>query len=160
MSFRRKSRELVIQSLYALEYEERDEYLQELDLLNKYEEKLQIVAEENHIETEKEIYKFAEKLLKGLLPLLSEIDAIINQYSKGWTTERIARVDLCIMRLAVFELVFFKTPAPVVINEALEITKKFCSETSAPYINAVLDAVHHHKEIDKTEKKTDSEQSE
>ncbi|HOD54950.1 MAG TPA: transcription antitermination factor NusB [Candidatus Cloacimonadota bacterium] len=156
MSFRRKSRELVIQSLYALEYEERDEYLQELDLLNKYEEKLQIVAEENHVDTEKEIYKFAEKLLKGLLPLLSEIDDIINKHSKGWTTERIARVDLCIMRLAVFEMVFFNTPAPVVINESLEITKKFCSETSAPYINAVLDAVHHHKEVEQSNTQSES----
>ncbi len=147
MSFRRKSRELVIQSLYALEYEELDEYLQELDLLNKFEEKLSIVAEENHIDKDKEIFVFAQKLMKGLLPLISELDQVINLHSKGWTTDRIAKVDLCILRLAVYELVYIKTPPAVIINEAIEISKKFCSETSAPYINAVLDAVHHQKVV-------------
>lgn len=152
MSFRRKSRELVIQSLYALEYEDLDEYLQELDLLNKFEDKLMIVAEENHIEKDKEIFVFAQKLMKGLLPLLTELDQIINLHSKGWTTDRIAKVDLCILRLAVYELVFLKTPPAVIMNEAIEISKKFCSETSAPYINAVLDAVHHQKVVENDSK--------
>lgn len=149
MSFRRKSREIVIQTLYALEYEERDDYLQELELLNQYEEKLATIAEENHIDQEKEIYKFANKLLKGMLPNLGDIDEVINEYSKGWSTERIAKVDLSILRLAIYEINFAKTPAPVVINEAIEISKKFCSETSAPYINAVLDAVHHQVKVEK-----------
>jgi N utilization substance protein B len=149
MSFRRKSREFVIQTLYALEYEEKNEYLQELELLNKYEEKLLSIAEENHIDHEKEIYKFAESLLKGMIPNISDIDEIINQHSKGWSSERIAKVDLSILRLAVYELKFANTPAPVVINEAIEISKKFCSETSAPFINAVLDAVHHQNKVEK-----------
>ncbi|MCB5250006.1 MAG: transcription antitermination factor NusB [Candidatus Cloacimonadales bacterium] len=142
MSFRRKSRELVVQTLYALEYESNDEYLQELDLLSKYEEKLLLIAEECRVDTKKKIYDFAKKLLQNLIPMLSEIDKIINQYSIGWTTDRIAKVDLCIMRLAIYEIVYYKTPAPVVINESLEISKKFCSETSTPFINAVLDAVY------------------
>jgi len=50
------------------------------------------------------------------------------------------------MRLAVFEIIFYGTPAPVVINESVEISKKFCSETSAPFINAVLDAVFQNQE--------------
>ncbi|HPY95883.1 MAG TPA: transcription antitermination factor NusB [Candidatus Cloacimonadota bacterium] len=146
MSFRRKSRELVVQTLYALGYEENDDYLQELELVNKYEEKLLLIAEDRRIDEKSQIYTFAHDLLKDLIIGMSKIDRIINEYSIGWTTERIAKVDLCIMRLAVFEIIFYGTPAPVVINESVEISKKFCSETSAPFINAVLDAVFQNQE--------------
>ncbi|HOQ80101.1 MAG TPA: transcription antitermination factor NusB [Candidatus Cloacimonadota bacterium] len=146
MSFRRKSRELVVQTLYALGYEENDDYLQELELINKYEEKLLLIAEDRRIDEKSQIYTFAHDLLKDLIIAMNKIDHIINEYSIGWSTERIAKVDLCIMRLAVFEIIFYGTPAPVVINESVEISKKFCSETSAPFINAVLDAVFQNQE--------------
>ncbi|HOE91700.1 MAG TPA: hypothetical protein PLV22_06965, partial [Candidatus Cloacimonadota bacterium] len=67
MSFRRKSRELVVQTLYALGYEENDDYLQELELINKYEEKLLLIAEDRRIDEKSQIYTFAHDLLKDLI---------------------------------------------------------------------------------------------
>ena len=70
---------------------------------------------------------------------MEEIDGLINQYAKGWTTERMSKVDLTIIRLAVYEIKFDEdVPAGVAINEAVEIAKKFGQEESAGFVNGVL----------------------
>ena len=74
-----------------------------------------------------------------ILQRLEEIDGLINQYAKGWTTERMSKVDLTIIRLAVYEMKFDEdVPAGVAINEAVEIAKKFGQEESAGFVNGVL----------------------
>ena len=74
-----------------------------------------------------------------ILQRLEEIDGLINQYAKGWTTERMSKVDLTIIRLAVYEIKFDEdVPAGVAINEAVEIAKKFGQEESAGFVNGVL----------------------
>ncbi len=143
MGFRRKARELVVQTLYGLLYEETSELLMELEYLEKYPAILEIVALENHQESHEQILQFADSLLKNMIPAMEEVDQIIIQHSKGWPIERIAKLDLCILRLAVYEMMLLKTPAPVVIDEAIEISKKFCAENSSKFVNAVLDAIYH-----------------
>lgn len=70
---------------------------------------------------------------------LEEIDRLINEKAKGWTTDRMGKVDLTIIRLAVFEILFDdQVPAGVAINEAVELAKKFGQEESYSFVNGVL----------------------
>ena len=73
---------------------------------------------------------------------LSEIDAKLNECSKGWKTARMAKVDLTILRLAVFEVVYDEdVPNRVAINEAVELAKKFGGNDSPSFVNGVLGKV-------------------
>ncbi len=80
-------------------------------------------------------------LARGAVAALPEIDQLIARHSDNWRSERLAVVDRLIMRVAVYELLFEKTPPPVVINEALELAKTFSGERAVAFVNGVLDAV-------------------
>ena len=80
-------------------------------------------------------------LARGVVSALPEIDLLIARHTDNWRSERLAVVDRLIMRLAVYELLFEKTPPPVVINEALELAKTFSGDRAVAFINGVLDAV-------------------
>lgn len=70
---------------------------------------------------------------------LPEIDALLNEASKGWKTQRMAKVDLAILRLGVYELRYDDDiPSGVAINEAVELAKKFGGQDSASFINGIL----------------------
>jgi N utilization substance protein B len=74
-----------------------------------------------------------------ILEKLGEIDNMLNTRAKGWTTERMGKVDLTILRLAVYEIVFDDdVPTGVAINEAVELAKKFGQEESSSFVNGVL----------------------
>jgi N utilization substance protein B len=82
----------------------------------------------------------ARLLVSGLESHLAEIDRLIKKHSQNWPLERISRTDLAILRLAFYELAFLKeTPEKVIINEALELSKRFSTEDSFAFINGVLD---------------------
>ena len=77
--------------------------------------------------------------VKKILEKLPEIDEKINQVAEGWKTRRMGKVELTILRLAVYELKFGKaTPKKVVINEAVELAKKYSSDNAPSFINGVL----------------------
>ena len=80
-------------------------------------------------------------LARGAVGALSEIDLLIARHTDNWRSERLAVVDRLIMRLAVYELLFERTPSAVVINEALELARTFGGERSVAFVNGVLDAV-------------------
>ena len=70
---------------------------------------------------------------------LDEIDTMINTRAKGWTTQRMGKVDLTILRLAVYEIIFDKdVPTSVAINEAVELAKRFGQDESSGFVNGVL----------------------
>jgi len=141
MGIRRKSRELVIQTIYALNYSEVDPHLLHLDYINKYREILDDLTYDNEIEAESNIYKYAEGTLKKMIPKFDELDACIDKHLGDYKLEKMGLMDLIIMRLAVYEMLFDATPAPVMINEAVEMAKKFCAEKSPSLINAILDNI-------------------
>ncbi|HLW99598.1 MAG TPA: transcription antitermination factor NusB [Candidatus Acidoferrales bacterium] len=85
--------------------------------------------------------EFANQLLEGAVVRAGEIDKLVERHAKGWTLERMAAMDRAILRLAVGELRSTGTPPKVVINEAVELAKKFSSEDSAAFINGILDAI-------------------
>ena len=95
---------------------------------------------------EKGTMQFARELAEGSLKSMTGIDPLISKYSKGWPLDRIGGVDRSILRLAFFELTENITPHQVVINEALEMSKKYSTNESAKFINGVLGSyVKEHK---------------
>ena len=89
----------------------------------------------------RDYYSFAEELIHGVIRDLALIDEVIAKYAKNWTFSRIARVDLAILRVAIFELMRRTDIPPVVsINEAIDIAKEFSTEESRRFVNGILDS--------------------
>ena len=86
--------------------------------------------------------QFMETLVRGASENAADIDQRIISKSEHWRIERMPAVDRNILRLAVYEMSELNTPAPVVIDEALELARQFSGDESVSFINGVLDAVH------------------
>ena len=85
---------------------------------------------------------FANGLVSGTIARVAETDDLIARHLKNWRIERVAVIDRLVMRLAIYELLTeMDTPAKVIINEAIELARKFSGEEPVPLINGVLDAV-------------------
>jgi N utilization substance protein B len=85
---------------------------------------------------------FMEQLAIGTAGMAGEIDQRITAKAQNWTIERMAVVDRNILRLAIYEMTKHLSPAAVVIDEALELARRFSGDESVPFINGVLDAVN------------------
>ncbi|AZR74881.1 transcription antitermination factor NusB [Anoxybacter fermentans] len=97
----------------------------------------------NLIEREPDAAKadYTQKLIPLVIENLEEIDSKIEQFSKDWRIDRMAKVDLCILRMAIAEMLYIDDVADsVAINEALEIAKEYSTEKSAKFINGILGA--------------------
>lgn len=127
MGARREGRELALQALYAIDMNP----MSSAGALRLFWEEHQ--ASEG-------IKEFAELLVKGVDEHRAELDQRIKEQSKNWSLGRMAKVDLNILRIAVFELAYLgDIPRNVTINEAIEIAKKFGSEDSPSFVNGILD---------------------
>ena len=99
--------------------------------LNEYLERL---------EGEEEFFTYAIQLVDGIIEKLGIIDSIINELVDNWEFSRIAKTDLALLRVAIFEIKYrLDVPPIVIINETLEISKDFSSENSRKFLNGVLD---------------------
>ncbi|MCB1104527.1 MAG: transcription antitermination factor NusB [Opitutaceae bacterium] len=88
----------------------------------------------------REHYAFGEELIQGVVANAAELDAIIKGLVHNWDFSRIARMDLTILRLAMYEMKFRKDIPPVVsINEAIDLSKQFSNADSKRFINGILD---------------------
>jgi N utilization substance protein B len=88
------------------------------------------------------VREFAEQLFEGTVQRLKQIDRVIQQHTKNWRLGRMAAVDRNVLRLAVFEFLSGgKTPETVIINEALEIARKFSTQESSQFVNGILDSI-------------------
>ena len=126
---RTRARELAMQALYQLDVQGPDL----LELLSQF-------FIEN--ETDGAVRKLAWDWTKGTWENLARCDELIVDSTIKWQLSRLSLVDKNILRLAVYQLKFCPdVPAKVVINEAIELAKKFGSDKSAPFVNGVLDAV-------------------
>src|SRR3989442_13174131 len=93
-------------------------------------------------EVVEEVRTFAERLAKGALGAQKEIDALLTESLENWRLERLAIVDRNILRLAVYEFLHeTETPPIVVIDEAIEVARRFGGEDSWQFANGILDAV-------------------
>lgn len=85
-------------------------------------------------------YAFGEEIIHGVLDHREEIDSHIRSLAHNWEFERIARIDLAILRVAIFEMLFRKDIPPVVsINEAIDLSKQFSNADAKRFINGILD---------------------
>jgi N utilization substance protein B len=90
----------------------------------------------------REHYAFGEELIHGLIANVVDIDARIKALAQNWEFERIAKIDLAILRVAIFEMIHRKDIPPVVsINEAIDLSKEFSNADSKRFINGILDRV-------------------
>lgn len=126
---RRELREQIFKLLFRIEFNERDEMPEQVRLFFEGEEALA---------SEKEQLQITQKY-DMILDKLSQIDEMIDQKAQGWKISRMAKVDLAILRLAVYEISFDEEiPTSVAINEAVELAKKFGQEESGKFVNGVL----------------------
>jgi len=129
MGHRRKARESALQILFQLEF-----------------------SSDNYEEVIKEYWKgkkasaktknYANWLVRGVISAKEKIDNIIEESSKNWRLSRMATVDRNIIRIATFELLSEQDiPSPIIINEAIEIAKKYGTEDSGQFVNGILDTI-------------------
>lgn len=82
---------------------------------------------------------YIRSVVEGAIGNIDEIDSLINEYSKGWSVDRISNVCLAVMRLAIYELKYVDSiPANVSVNEAVNIAKTYDGDSAAPFINGIL----------------------
>nr|MDA3814453.1 transcription antitermination factor NusB [Candidatus Cloacimonadota bacterium] len=102
---------------------------------------LEGVAADKEILPNNPIYEFASDLVLNVLKHIDPIDERIKVHSTNWSFDRIAKLDVSVMRVAVYELIYTETAPAIIMNEAIEIAKKYCSESSGKFINGVLNAI-------------------
>jgi transcription antitermination protein NusB len=85
---------------------------------------------------------FANQLFEGTAKEVATLDEIIGKHCENWRFERLAAIDRAILRLAIHEMKAADTPAKVVLNEAVDLAKKYSSEESGAFVNGVLDSIH------------------
>ena len=128
---RRELREHVFQLLFRVEFNSSEEMDEQVNMY------FDGVREEETLSEKDETY-ITEKY-KKIVEKIPEIDEMLNASAKGWKTSRMGRVDLTILRLAVYEMKFDEDiPEKVAINEAVELSKKFGGDESPAFINGVL----------------------
>ena len=129
---RRELREQIFKFIFRAEFYDTEELQEQEQLFFET-----FAMEEQEIKDEDAQYISAKS--NKIIEKLDELDGMINQRAKGWTTQRMAKVDLTILRLAVYEIVFDDdVPTGVAINEAVELAKRFGQEESSGFINVVL----------------------
>ena len=125
---RRELREQIFKMLFRIEFHEGMEM----------EEQMRLFLEEEE-EISKEDSEYIRNKYENIVEHLEEIDASINEKEKGWKTSRMAKVELSLIRLAVYEIQYDEDiPAGVAINEAVELAKKYGADSSPAFINGVL----------------------
>jgi N utilization substance protein B len=85
---------------------------------------------------------FANRLLEGATKELAVLDELITRNAENWKFERLSAIDRAILRLGIYELRFTDTPPKVVMNECVDLAKKFSSEDAGSFVNGILDAVY------------------
>ncbi len=126
---RRQLREQVFRLLFRIEFNP----VEDMD------EQCRLFLEETETEISPEDGEYIVERYTAIRDNLTEIDAKINERTKGWTTGRMGKVDLTIIRLALYEMLYDEAiPEGVAINEAVELAKKFGQDESAGFVNGVL----------------------
>lgn len=131
-SSRRKSRELAMQMLF------------QADIGKQTPEQVRATFWKAADEVEPEVRGFAEDLFGVAVAHQEKIDELIVANSKNWRLERMPAVDRNLMRMAVAEMIGFKgTPFPIILNEALEIARRYSAPESINFLNGLLDTIAH-----------------
>ena len=124
----RQARKAVFELLYETEYHPE----------STPEEIFALAVENRDIDPEN---KYISRVYFGIMSHMDELDELIGKHAKGWRTNRLSRISRAVLRLGAYEMAYDGTPAPVVINEAVELSKTFDDEKARAFINGVLNAI-------------------
>lgn len=127
---RRKVRDMAFKYVYAMSYGKEDTNNVIDSILDSYEEEITTLEGEDK--------DFFDSLTTGVEENLDKIDSKILSKLKNWTIARIFKIDLAILRLSIYEVIYTVTPYKVAINEAVELAKKYGNDESYTFINGVL----------------------
>lgn len=123
---RKAAREIAIKLLFQMEFQKENK-----------EEQIEAVLSENKLTNND--YKYINDVIRGVFDKIDEIDVLIKKYAKGWDPGRMSKVDLSVLRLCIYEVLYREDiPYSVSVNEAVEIAKKFSSEEAGSFINGIL----------------------
>ena len=128
MSLRRKSRELALQCLYQIDQSGNRECT--------------IETMKAHFDVNAKAATYAQELVSGILQHNEEVDSLIEKYSKNWRLNRMAVIDRNLLRIAAYEFLYKSDiPGSVIIDEAIEIAKRYSTDDAASFINGILDPI-------------------
>lgn len=128
---RRETRETAMKLLFQISINKEDTS----EVIDNYKES----SEE---ELQNVDFSYVSEVIKGVEDNKASIDEVIEKNLRNWKIDRIPKIDLAILRLAVFEIKYKEEiPQNVAINEAIELSKKYCDDKSFPFINGVLDSI-------------------
>jgi len=142
---RRQGREFALKIIYSLQDQEEPVEVILADFWQNFRFQNDILGEPIEVAEGPlpfEVRRFAEELILGVAENLEKIDQVIEEHSTNWALDRMARVDLSLLRMATYELLFSpETPTSVVINEAIEIGKRFGTKDTPAFVNGILDKI-------------------
>ena len=128
MGLRRKSRELALQALY------------QADMCNLNSADISLLSD--NFRVAQKAIPYANVLLDGIRSNKDEIDRMITDNAKNWRVDRMSIIDRNLIRIGIYELVFQKEiPSSIIINESIEIAKRYGTDDSSSFINGILDAI-------------------
>lgn len=129
-------RELAFKLIYGIEVQKENT-----------EEQLELFAQENEIKDENAL-KYLRDIKEGLEEHKEEIDNLIsNNLKENWSLNRISKINLSLIKIAIFEMVYQKLPYKVAINEAIELAKKYADDSAPVFINGILASVVKEKNL-------------
>ena len=141
MSTKTEAREFCLQFLYHFQLPVFQELKKSLESSTIF-ERIQDFKDTLNKELNSEGQAYVASTVKGILKTHEELEAILVKYLKNWKLSRISKIEHTIFMLAIYELKFTPdVPAKVVINEAIELGKKYSTKESASFINGILDSV-------------------
>lgn len=129
MPRRSRARAIVLQALFRADFDSELDVAVDDAFLNR------------RLLQNRELVEFAVELLHGVLEKRQEIDAVLAEKAANWSLGRMAATDRNVLRLGAYELLFTETPRPVVINESVELARRFGSAQSAQFVNGILDQI-------------------
>ena len=128
---RTEMRELAFKLIYSLEIQNSD----------NIEEQIELYFQQNKIENQK-VIEYIEDIILGMNKNKTEIeDKKKKCLTEKWTIERISKINLALLKIAIYEIIYTETPFKVAINEAIELSKKYGEENSSNFINGILASI-------------------
>ncbi|HXH76380.1 MAG TPA: transcription antitermination factor NusB [Bacteriovoracaceae bacterium] len=141
MSTKREAREFCLQFLYHFQLPAFQDMKKENDTVEIF-QRLQEFKETLGIELTAESQVYVTTLVKGIFKTHTELDEILVKYLKNWKLSRISKIERTIFLMGIYELKYHpEIPGKVVINEAIELGKKYSTKESASFLNGILDSV-------------------
>jgi transcription antitermination protein NusB len=141
VSTKREAREFCLQFLYHFQLPIFDDQKNNLDSVEIF-SRMQEFKQTLNLELSSENMAYVATMVKGILKEKQKLEEILVKYLKNWKLSRISKIEHTIFMMGIYELMFHpETPGKIVINEAIELGKKYSTKESAGFINGILDSV-------------------